>query len=91
MKVSKIASTLEGSEIIKIAGQINELKSKGEQIANLTIGDFDSNIFPIPDELKDGIVEAYHSNQTNYPPAEGVSVLRENISAFLAGALWFIL
>ena len=83
MKVSKIASTLEGSEIIKIAGQINELKSKGEQIANLTIGDFDSNIFPIPDELKDGIVEAYHSNQTNYPPAEGVSVLRENISAFL--------
>ena len=83
MKVSKIASTLEGSEIIKIAGQINELKSKGEQIANLTIGDFDSNIFPIPNELKDGIVEAYQANQTNYPPAEGVAVLRENISVFL--------
>ena len=83
MKVSKIASTLEGSEIIKIAGQINELKSKGEQIANLTIGDFDSTIFPIPNELKDGIVEAYQANQTNYPPAEGVAVLRENISVFL--------
>jgi len=83
MNISKLASTLEGSEIIKIAGEINELKRKGEQIANLTIGDFDSNIFPIPDELKDGIVESYHDNQTNYPPADGVAVLRENVSAFL--------
>lgn len=83
MNISKLASTLEGSEIIKIAGEINELKRKGEQIANLTIGDFDSNIFPIPDELKDGIVEAYRDNQTNYPPADGVAVLRENVSAFL--------
>jgi len=83
MNVSKIASTLEGSEIIKIAGQINELKGKGEQIANLTIGDFDSTIFPIPEDLKEGIVKAYHANQTNYPPAEGVAILRENISAFI--------
>ena len=83
MNISKLASTLEGSEIIKIAGEINELKRKGEQIANLTIGDFDSNIFPIPNELKDGIIEAYHDNQTNYPPADGVALLRENVSAFL--------
>lgn len=83
MNISKLSSTLEGSEIIKIAGEINELKRKGEQIANLTIGDFDSNIFPIPNELKDGIVEAYRDNQTNYPPADGVAVLRENVSAFL--------
>ncbi|MFA5245981.1 MAG: aminotransferase class I/II-fold pyridoxal phosphate-dependent enzyme [Pedobacter sp.] len=83
MNISKLASTLEGSEIIKIAGEINELKRKGEQIANLTIGDFDANIFPIPNELKDGIIEAYHDNQTNYPPADGVALLRENVSAFL--------
>ena len=83
MNISRLASTLEGSEIIKIAGEINELKQKGEQIANLTIGDFDANIYPIPDELKAGIVEAYKDNQTNYPPAEGVAVLRKNVSAFL--------
>ena len=83
MNISKLASTLEGSEIIKIAGEINELKRKGEQIANLTIGDFDSNIYPIPAELRNGIVEAYQANQTNYPPAEGVALLRENISNFL--------
>lgn len=83
MNISKLAATLEGSEIIKIAGEINELKRKGQQIANLTIGDFDSNIYPIPSELRDGIMEAYADNQTNYPPAEGVAVLRDNISKFL--------
>jgi len=83
MNISNIANTLEGSEIIKIAGEINELKSRGHQIANLTIGDFDSNIFPIPQKLTDNIIEAYRSNQTNYPPAEGVSSLRESISKFI--------
>ncbi|MEJ7779579.1 MAG: aminotransferase class I/II-fold pyridoxal phosphate-dependent enzyme [Daejeonella sp.] len=86
MNISRLANTLEGSEIIKIAGEINELKRQGEQIANLTIGDFDSNIYPIPTELKDNIMEAYQANQTNYPPAEGVAVLRDNVSSFLKSA-----
>jgi len=83
MKVSALASTLIGSEIIKIAGEVNEMKGKGVQIANLTIGDFDSNIYPIPTELKQYIVDAYADNQTNYPPADGVMVLRESVSKFL--------
>ena len=83
MQVSKLAQSLHGSEIIKIAGEINELKKKGEQIANLTIGDFDSGIFPIPDELKELIIASYQQNQTNYPPADGVFELRESVSRFL--------
>src|SRR5580698_5335651 len=83
MNVSKLAQGLRGSEIIKIAGEINELKRQGQNIANLTIGDFDSNIYPIPAELKQGIIEAYNDNQTNYPPADGMLNLRESVSAFL--------
>lgn len=83
MSVSALAQTLKGSEIIKIGGEINELKKRGEKIANLTIGDFDPSIFPIPASLKHGIIDAYHLNHTNYPPADGVTVLRENISVFL--------
>ncbi|MES2265494.1 MAG: aminotransferase class I/II-fold pyridoxal phosphate-dependent enzyme [Bacteroidota bacterium] len=83
MKVSVLAQNLSGSEIIKIAGEINELKKHGQNIANLTIGDFDSNIYPIPTELKDGIIDAYNHNQTNYPPADGMLSLRESVSAFL--------
>jgi aspartate aminotransferase len=84
MSVSKLARNLHGSEIIKIAGEINELKRQGQNIANLTIGDFDSNIYPIPTELKQGIVDAYEQNQTNYPPADGMLSLRESVSAFLS-------
>jgi aspartate aminotransferase len=87
MKVSKLASTLIGSEIIKIAGEVNEMKSKGIEIANLTIGDFDSNIYPIPEELKQYIVDAYAENQTNYPPADGVMSLRESVSDFMKSTL----
>jgi aspartate aminotransferase len=83
MKVSVLAQNLHGSEIIKIAGEINELKKQGQNIANLTIGDFDANIYPIPAELRDGIIDAYNKNQTNYPPADGMLSLRESVSAFL--------
>jgi len=83
MKVSVLAQNLHGSEIIKIAGEINELKKQGQNIANLTIGDFDADIYPIPTELRDGIIDAYNKNQTNYPPADGMLSLRESVSAFL--------
>jgi aspartate aminotransferase len=87
MKVSALAQNLRGSEIIKIAGEINELKRQGQNIANLTIGDYDSNIYPIPGALKQGIVAAYAENQTNYPPADGVLALRESVSVFLKNRL----
>src|ERR1700749_1226585 len=83
MSVSVLAQNLRGSEIIKIAGEINELKRQGQNIANLTIGDFDSNIYPIPEPLKQGIVDAYDQHQTNYPPADGMLDLRESVSGFL--------
>src|SRR6202012_5822224 len=87
MIASKLAQNLRGSEIIRIAGEINELKRQGQNVANLTIGDYDSNIYPIPDELKKGIVDAYADNQTNYPPADGVLSLRESVSVFLKNRL----
>ncbi len=83
MKVSKLAQNLIGSEIVKIGNEVNDLKAKGEKITNLTIGDLDSNIYPIPAELKAGIQKAYADNLTNYPPASGLLSLRESVSADL--------
>lgn len=83
MSVSRLAQNLTGSEIIKIAGEINELKRQGENIVNLTIGDFDSSLFPIPEEFTAGIKKAYDEHQTNYPPADGLLSLRESVSDFL--------
>jgi aspartate aminotransferase len=83
MSVSKLAQKLKGSEIIKIAAEVNELKSKGADIANLTIGDFDSSIYPIPEALTAYIKQAYDAHQTNYPPADGLLTLRESVSRFM--------
>ena len=78
--VSKLAQNLIGSEIIKIGNQVNELKAQGAEIANLTIGDLDSNIYPIPAGLKQNIQKAYEHNLTNYPPANGLLSLRKAVA-----------
>jgi aspartate aminotransferase len=81
--VSEMAETLVGSEIIRLAGEINEKIKQGEKIYNLTIGDFDPKIFPIPLELEKEIINAYNEKQTNYPPANGIPELRKTVSGFL--------
>lgn len=78
--VSKLAQNLIGSEIIKIGNQVNELKAQGAEIANLTIGDLNSTVYPIPQQLKDGIVKAYQENLTNYPPANGLLSVRKSVA-----------
>ncbi|HTI90917.1 MAG TPA: pyridoxal phosphate-dependent aminotransferase [Puia sp.] len=83
MKLSHLAETLIGSEIVKLGGEIREKIRKGEKIYNFTVGDFDPAIFPIPRELEDGIVDAYRKHFTNYPAAEGNLDLRESIGVFL--------
>ena len=83
MKVSKIAENIIGSEIIKLAGEVNEKIKQGEKIYNLTIGDFNPEEFPIPTELKQHIINEYSANQTNYPPADGMLELRKSICNLL--------
>lgn len=84
MKTSKLAEGLKGSEIIKIAGEVNDLKTQGEMIYNQTIGDFDASIFPIPEELNTEIIKAYNNNETNYPAANGMETLRASVSTYLS-------
>ena len=83
MKLSQLAETLIGSEIIKLGGEIRERLRNGEHIYNYTIGDFDPAIFPIPKQLEDAIIEAYRQHFTNYPAAEGNLDLRQSIALYL--------
>ncbi|WP_246601768.1 pyridoxal phosphate-dependent aminotransferase [Hymenobacter profundi] len=83
MQVSRMAGSLIGSEIIKIGNEVNDMIRKGEQICNLTIGDFTPSIFPIPEQLRDNITDAYAAGHTNYPPANGTLDLRTAAADFL--------
>jgi aspartate aminotransferase len=82
-KLSFLADTLIGSEIVRLGADIKAKILKGEKIYNFTIGDFDSSIFPIPQKLEDEIIEAYRQKFTTYPPADGILSLRESVSQFI--------
>lgn len=83
MKLSHLSETLVGSEIVKLGNQIKERIRLGERIYNFTIGDFDSSVFPIPQELENEIITAYKQHHTTYPAAEGILELRQAVAQFL--------
>ncbi|AEW02313.1 aminotransferase [Niastella koreensis] len=83
MKLSHLAETLIGSEIVKLGGEIRDKIRAGERIYNFTVGDFDPAIFPIPKELEEEIIKAYREHFTNYPAGDGNLDLREAIAHFL--------
>jgi aspartate/methionine/tyrosine aminotransferase len=82
--LSHLAETLPGSQILAISGKIKKKMEQGEAIINLTVGDFNPIIFPIPEKLKREIVKAYEQNLTNYPAAEGDIDLRKSLSGFIS-------
>lgn len=82
-KLSNLAQTLIGSEIVKLGGIIKDKISKGEHIYNYTIGDFDSSEFPIPDLLLEEIKKAYDNGYTTYPIADGETDLRKAVVSFI--------
>jgi aspartate aminotransferase len=82
-RLSQLSETLIGSEIVKLGAEIKERIKAGEKIYNFTVGDFDPQIFPIPQLLEDEIVEAYRSKFTNYPAAEGNLDIRESLSQYI--------
>ncbi len=82
-KLSQLAETLIGSEIVKLGGIIKDKIKQGDHIYNYTIGDFDSSQFPIPKELENAIIEAYREGFTTYPAADGELDLRISVSNFI--------
>ncbi|TND08776.1 MAG: aspartate aminotransferase [Bacteroidetes bacterium] len=83
LTAARMAESLIGSEIIKLAGEVNEKIRNGEKIYNFTIGDFNPKIFPIPAKLKQAIVDAYANDETNYPAADGMADLRKAVSTLI--------
>jgi aspartate aminotransferase len=86
-RLTKMAAGLAGSEILKIAAEIRALVAAGQKVCNLTVGDFDSRQFPIPDFLRDAVTQAIQAGETNYPPSDGVLALRQSVQRFLKSEL----
>ncbi|MBZ4191272.1 pyridoxal phosphate-dependent aminotransferase [Niabella beijingensis] len=83
MKLSRLAAHTPPSGILAISNAVKKRAAAGEQLLNYTVGDFDPQLFPIPQLLEDEIVKAYRNKQTNYPAADGNEDLRKAIAAFV--------
>jgi aspartate aminotransferase len=86
-RLSQLADSLAGSEILRIAGEVREMRERGARICDLTIGDFAMSQFPVPELLVDETVAALHRGETKYPPSSGLPVLRESVRGFYERAL----
>lgn len=82
-----MASGLVGSEILAIAAQIRERVAAGAEVCNLTVGDFSPSQFPVPEALRQGIVDALEQGRTHYPPSAGIPELRQAVSQLFARRL----
>ncbi|GMU63892.1 MAG: aminotransferase [Acidobacteriota bacterium] len=85
--LGRMATTLVGSEILRIAGEVRALQEQGKPVLNLTVGDFAPKQFRIPKPLESAIARALAAGQTNYPPSDGVAELRRAVRGFYARAL----
>ncbi len=82
-RLSKLANETITSPILTFAASVNAKIAAGEHIYNLTVGDFNPDIYQIPDGLKTEIINAYKDNETNYPGAVGLTPLRMAISSLI--------
>ncbi|MEO8563491.1 MAG: aminotransferase class I/II-fold pyridoxal phosphate-dependent enzyme [bacterium] len=78
-RLSALATSLLGSEILKIAADVRALAVEGSEVCNLTVGDFAPSEFRIPAAVERGIVEGLRRGETNYPPPDGILPLREAV------------
>lgn len=77
--LSRMARSLTPSEILTIAYDVRDRIAAGADILNLTVGDFTAKEYPLLDELREGVTEAYAAGHSNYPPAPGVLELRQAV------------
>jgi aspartate aminotransferase len=84
---SVLARSMKGSSILAIAGEVNDLKANGVEVANFTIGDFAPSEFRVPPALLDALAAAQQAGQTFYPPAVGTPELRSAIRRFYSRTL----
>jgi aspartate aminotransferase len=64
------------SETLKMSQMARELKAKGHEVINLSIGEPD---FDTPENVKQAAYVAIKSGKTKYTPVDGIPELKKSI------------
>lgn len=76
-RFAKRVLSIEPSPTVRLGALITEMKSRGEKVLSLAIGEPD---FPTPAHIVDAAKEALDADFTKYTPAPGIRELREAIA-----------
>lgn len=77
IQISERIQSLSQSQTLAMSQKSNELKAKGIDVINLSVGEPD---FPTPEHIKDAAKEAIDENFTFYTPVPGYLSLRKAIA-----------
>ena len=77
MRLASRVKTLSSSPTMAVAAEAARLKSEGKEIIDFSVGEPDFNT---PDNIKEKGHEAIQRNFTRYPPAAGITDLREAVA-----------
>ena len=78
MQLSSFLDRFNEPETLKMAKLGRELRAKGVDVIDLSLGEPD---FDTPDHIKEAAIKAIHDNWTHYTPVAGFPDLREAICA----------
>ena len=76
--IADALSRIKPSATIAITQLARDLKSKGQDVISLSVGEPD---FDTPQNIKDAAIAAINRGETKYPPVSGIQPLREAIAA----------
>src|SRR5690349_19737495 len=76
MQLSSILSRFNESATLKMAKLVRELKAKGINVIDLSLGEPDFNT---PEHIKDAAKKAIDENWSHYTPVSGYAELKEAI------------
>ena len=75
-------STMEGSRILAAATEAKELKAKGVDVCDLTVGDFAPEQFRAPESFLRDVAAEVVAGRNQYPPSDGIPDLQKAVTAF---------
>lgn len=78
--LSPVMAEMQGSQILGIAAEVRALKTQGQQVCDLTVGDFSPAHFRVPHALTEGTQRSMEAGHTNYPPPDGLPELKSAIA-----------
>jgi aspartate aminotransferase len=78
--ISNKVDSMEFSGTMQISGKAKELKSKGINVIDLSVGEPD---FPTPQRIKNSAIKAMEDGHTGYTMASGIVPLREAVGTWI--------